>query len=119
VGKPTRALDTLYDVIKGKKHRAFSEKVIEPIMLKYLELCVELKKPHTAKEGLYQYRLMCQSVNVGLLEKVIRSFIRMAEEKTESARDALKKEVVEQSQEAIVEVDDLDNLSMSEMTLLK
>jgi hypothetical protein len=54
-----------------------------------------------------------------LLEKVIRSFIRMAEEKTETARDALKKEVVEQSQEAIVEVDDLDNLSMAEMTLLK
>jgi len=118
VGKPTRALDTLYDVIKGKKHRAFSEKVIEPIMLKYLELCVELRKPHTAKEGLYQYRLMCQSVNVGLLEKVIRSYIKMAEERTDQARDSLKSKAQEESQKGIAEVDDLDNLSMAEMTLL-
>ncbi len=44
----------------------------------------------------------------------------MAEEKTETAREALKKEEVEKSDvEAIVEVDDLDNLSMAEMTLLK
>ena len=101
-------------------YNSFSEKVIEPIMLKYLELCVELKKPHTAKEGLYQYRLMCQSVNVGLLEKVIRSFIRMAEERTELARDNLKNKVLlEQSTQAVVEVDDLDNVSMAEMTLLK
>lgn len=64
--------------------------------------------------------LCCAQVNVGLLEKVIRSFIRMAEEKTETAREALKKEEVEKSDaEAIVEVDDLDNLSMAEMTLLK
>ena len=70
VGKPTRALDTLYDVIKGKRHRSFSEKVIEPIMLKYLELCVELRKPHTAKEGLYQYRLMCQTVCENLVKKL-------------------------------------------------
>jgi len=54
-----------------------------------------------------------------LLEKVIRSYIKMAEERTEAARDALKKEVSEESQEVIAEVDDLDNLSMAEMTLLK
>ncbi|ODM86855.1 Eukaryotic translation initiation factor 3 subunit A, partial [Orchesella cincta] len=149
VGKPTRALDTLYDVIKGEKYLSFSEKVIEPIMLKYLELCVELKKAHTAKEGLYQYRLMCQSVsidvnvnisamefhvikdnaktefyscvNVGLLEKVIRSYIRMAEDKTETAKALIeKKTAAEASAESIsiVEVDDLDNLSMADMTLL-
>ena len=58
-------------------------------------------------------------MNVGLLEKVIRSYIKMAEERTEAARDALKKEVSEESQEVIAEVDDLDNLSMAEMTLLK
>ncbi|ODM99048.1 Eukaryotic translation initiation factor 3 subunit A [Orchesella cincta] len=121
VGKPTRALDTLYDVIKGKKHRSFSEKVIEPIMLKYLELCVELKKAHTAKEGLYQYRIMCQSVNVGLLEKVIRSYIRMAEDNRGSKSIDKKKTAAEASTESIsiVEVDDLDNLSMADMTLLK
>lgn len=32
-------------------------------MEKYLELCVELKKSHVAKEGLYQYKNICQQVN--------------------------------------------------------
>ena len=38
----------------------FSEKLIEEIMFRYLELCVDLKKSHVAKEGLFQYRNMCQ-----------------------------------------------------------
>lgn len=64
VGKPTRALDALAEVIKSKKYRSttYSEKVLEPIMIKYLELCVDLKKAYMAKEGLFQYRNMCQSV---------------------------------------------------------
>ena len=57
---------------------------------------------------------------MGLLEKVIRSFIKMAEDRTELARDSLKSKVLlEQCQRDIAEVDDLDNLSMAEMTLLK
>lgn len=31
-------------------------------MEKYLYLCVELKKSPTAKEGLYQYKNICQQV---------------------------------------------------------
>ena len=61
VGKKQRALDALYDVIKSKKHRTW-QKIHEPIMEKYLELCVELKKSHVAKEGLYQYKNICQQV---------------------------------------------------------
>lgn len=63
VGKPARALDTLYEVFKNKKWAYnWSESVLEPIMFKYLDLCVELKKSHIAKEGLFQYRNMFQSV---------------------------------------------------------
>ena len=72
-GKPTKALDTLYDVIKSKKrNHNYSEKLIEEIMYKYLELCVDLKKSHIAKEGLFQYRNMCQSVNVASLAAVVQ-----------------------------------------------
>lgn len=67
VGKKQRALDALYDVIKSKRHRTW-QKIHEPIMNKYLELCVELKKSHVAKEGLFQYRNICQQVSAtGLL----------------------------------------------------
>ena len=73
LGKPVRALDTLYDVIKSKKrHHNFSEKLIEQIMFKYLELCVDLKKSHIAKEGLFQYRNMCQLTNVASLASVVQ-----------------------------------------------
>jgi len=62
VGKKQRALDALYDVIKSKRHRTW-QKIHEPIMEKYLDLCVELKKSHIAKEGLYQYKNICQQVS--------------------------------------------------------
>ncbi|CAB4061812.1 EIF3A [Lepeophtheirus salmonis] len=77
VGKDTRALDTLYDVIKSKKrnHNTFPEKLLEQIMFKYLDLCVELKKSHVAKEGLYQYRNMCQSTNVASLASVVQFYL--------------------------------------------
>uniref|UniRef100_A0A1B6CP13 Eukaryotic translation initiation factor 3 subunit A n=1 Tax=Clastoptera arizonana TaxID=38151 RepID=A0A1B6CP13_9HEMI len=111
VGKPARALDTLYEVFKNKKWTySWSESVLEPIMFKYLDLCVELKKSHIAKEGLFQYRNMFQSVNVGSLENVIRFYLRTAEERTEAAR--------EQSQQAVIDIDDLDNLATPESILL-
>ncbi|XP_063981137.1 eukaryotic translation initiation factor 3 subunit A [Diachasmimorpha longicaudata] len=111
VGKPARALDTLQEVFRNKKWTySWSESVLEPIMFKYLDLCVELKKSHIAKEGLFQYRNMFQSVNVGSLENVIRGYLRMAEEKTNAAR--------KQSQQAVVDIDDLDNLATPESILL-
>ncbi|KAH1009215.1 hypothetical protein HUJ04_001605 [Dendroctonus ponderosae] len=111
VGKPARALDTLQEVFRNKKWAYnWSESVLEPIMFKYLDLCVELKKSHIAKEGLFQYRNMFQSVNVGSLENVIRGYLRMAEEKTENAR--------EQSAQAVIDIDDLDNLATPESLLL-
>ncbi|XP_067012039.2 eukaryotic translation initiation factor 3 subunit A [Anabrus simplex] len=111
VGKPARALDTLYEVFRNKKWAySWSESVLEPIMFKYLDLCVELKKSHIAKEGLFQYRNMFQSVNVSSLENVIRGYLRTAEERTESAR--------EQSQQAVIDIDDLDMLATPESILL-
>lgn len=111
VGRPGRALDTLYEVFRNKKWAYnWSESVLEPIMFKYLELCVDLKKSHIAKEGLFQYRNMFQSVNVGSLENVIRGYLKSAEERTEAAR--------EQSQQAVVDIDDLDNLATPESILL-
>ena len=41
-------------------------------MFKYLELCVDLKKSHIAKEGLFQYRNMCQLTNVASLAAVVQ-----------------------------------------------
>ena len=80
-------MDTLYDVIKAKKrNHTYSEKLIEQIMFKYLELCVDLKKSHVAKEGLFQYRNMCQATNVASLASVVQGYLNMAEKRTDSAK---------------------------------
>ncbi|KAJ8317082.1 hypothetical protein KUTeg_004986 [Tegillarca granosa] len=110
VGKKQRALDALYDVIKSKKHRTW-QKIHEPIMEKYLALCVELRKSHIAKEGLYQYKNICQQVNIKSLEDVVRKYILLAEKKTEEARKA--------SHQAVVDVDDLEMPDTPESLLLK
>ncbi|XP_042865797.1 eukaryotic translation initiation factor 3 subunit A-like isoform X3 [Penaeus japonicus] len=111
VGKPNRALEVLYEVIKrGKMRSSYSEKLLEPIMFKYLELCVDLKKSHLAKEGLYQYRNIFQSVNVSSLETVVRRYLSLAEERTDFAR--------RESHQAVVDIDDLDNLATPEEILL-
>lgn len=63
VAKPDQALDVLEGVIKSKRHRTW-QKTHEPIMLRYLELCVDLKKSYSAKEGLYHYKNICQLVSL-------------------------------------------------------
>lgn len=88
----------------------WTESVIEPIMFKYLYLCVELKKSHIAKEGLFQYRNMFQLVNVGSLENVIRGYLKMAEKKTEDAQ--------KESSQAVLDVDDLENFVTPESILM-
>lgn len=113
VGKPLRALDTLQEVFRNKKFTYnWSESVIEPLMFKYLYLCVELKKSHIAKEGLFQYRNMIQLVNVNSLENVIRGYLKMAEEHTKAAQQQSSAAV------AVLEVDDLDNIATPESILL-
>lgn len=37
-------------------------------MLLFVELCVDLKKGKSAKDGLYQYKNIAQNTNVGTIE---------------------------------------------------
>ena len=55
-------------------------------MFKYLELCVDLKKSHVAKEGLFQYRNMCQATNVASLAAVVQGYLNLAEKRTDTAK---------------------------------
>ena len=71
-------------------------------MFKYLDLCVDLKRGRFAKDGLIQYRIVCQQVNVSSLEEVIKHFLHLSTDKAEQARsqaDAL---------EEALDVDDLE-----------
>ncbi|KAI4300137.1 hypothetical protein L6164_033548 [Bauhinia variegata] len=101
VGQKQDALQTLHDLITSKRYRAW-QKTLERIMFKYVELCVEMRKGRFAKDGLIQYRIICQQVNVSSLEEVIKHFMHLSTEKAEQARSQA------QALEEALDVDDLE-----------
>uniref|UniRef100_A0A1D1YN33 Eukaryotic translation initiation factor 3 subunit A n=1 Tax=Anthurium amnicola TaxID=1678845 RepID=A0A1D1YN33_9ARAE len=101
VGQKQSALQALHDVITSKRYRAW-QKPLERIMFKYVELCVDLRRGRFAKDGLIQYRIVCQQVNVSSLEEVIKHFMQLSTERAEQARSQA------QALEDALDVDDLE-----------
>eukprot|EP00249_Psilotum_nudum_P025011 c29348_g1_i1 orf=523-3702(-) len=85
VGQKQAALQALHDLITSKRYRAW-QKTLERIMFKYVELCVDMRKGRFAKDGLIQYRIVCQQVNVSSLEEVIKYFLQLSSERAEQAQ---------------------------------
>lgn len=101
VGQKQDALQALHDIITSRRHRAW-QKTLERIMFKYVELCVEMRRGRFAKDGLIQYRIVCQQVNVTSLEEVIKHFMHLSTEKAEQACNQA------QALEEALDVDDLE-----------
>jgi translation initiation factor 3 subunit A len=57
------ALELLHSVIGAKRKAATFNKIFESLMKRHIELCVDLKDHLTAKDGLHQYRNLCQVVS--------------------------------------------------------
>lgn len=109
VGKQKDALQSLHDLIKGRRQKQWSQ-IYEQIMLKYVELSVNLRNSSVAKDGLYQYKILTQQVAVKSLETVLETFLTLAEQKTLEAHKS--------SIEKIEEIDDLDVADAPENLLL-
>ncbi|CAF4289088.1 unnamed protein product, partial [Rotaria sp. Silwood2] len=109
VGRKQRALETLLEVVKSRRHRTWT-KTHEPLMEKFLELCVELKKNQIAKDGLHQYKTIAQTVSVKSLEDVIMKFLKQGEQRCINAR--------QQATNALIDIDDLEVLQTPESLLL-
>ncbi|KAL5853920.1 hypothetical protein ACOSQ3_009038 [Xanthoceras sorbifolium] len=101
VGQKQDALQVLHDLITSKRHRAW-QKTLEKIMFRYVDLCVDMRRGKFAKDGLIQYRIVCQQVNVSSLEEVIKHFMHLSTEKAEQARSQA------QALEEALDVDDLE-----------
>ncbi|XP_018480799.2 eukaryotic translation initiation factor 3 subunit A-like isoform X1 [Raphanus sativus] len=86
VGQKQDALQVLHDLITSRGFRAW-QKPHEKIMLRFVELCVDLKMGRFAKDGLIQYRNSCQQVNMTSFEEVTNQLVRLATEKAEEALD--------------------------------
>lgn len=70
IGDQEGALKLLHDVLSQRKVRTW-QKTYEAIMIRYLDLCIELKDHNRSKDGLHQYRNLSQNQAPGSLEVYI------------------------------------------------
>ncbi|KAG8883428.1 eukaryotic translation initiation factor 3 subunit A [Tulasnella sp. 332] len=116
VGQHQAALQSLTDLISTKRLRNTPIASLEPIMLRFISLCVDLRKGRTAKEGLMQYKNLVQNTSVGSIEVVIKKFIAMSDAKVVEAQEQVNK--VMEAEAGSVDVDDLEASETPESILL-
>jgi translation initiation factor 3 subunit A len=79
---------------------------LEAIMIRFVELAVELRRGRLLKDSLHQFRSVCQNVNWAGLETVIKKLVECSEAKLEAA----------QAQVAKLSLDQIDDLDESEVS---
>jgi translation initiation factor 3 subunit A len=109
VGQSHAALQSLTEMFASKRFRSTPLATLEPIMNRFIDLCVEMRRGRTAKEGLMQYKNIAQNSSVQSIEVIISRFIQLADAKVKEA----------QQQAAVaVDVDDLEASETPESILL-
>ncbi|CDS04184.1 hypothetical protein LRAMOSA07138 [Lichtheimia ramosa] len=110
-GQDEVALQALHEVVLSKRSRSYALTMMEPIMLKYIELCVDLRKGKMVKEGLHQYRNIAQNTSVNSIETVINKLLELSEQKVGEAR-------TKADQIAVDYIDDLEASETPESIML-
>ncbi|KAL4904576.1 eukaryotic translation initiation factor 3 subunit A [Aspergillus multicolor] len=119
VGQSPAALTVLHEHVTSKRTRSSPIASLEPVMLLFVELCVDLRKGKAAKDGLYQYKNIAQNSNVGTIEVVLKKFIELAEKKVTEAQT--KADEIQSSLESAApssNVEDLEAIETPETILL-
>ncbi|KAF2192615.1 hypothetical protein K469DRAFT_717184 [Zopfia rhizophila CBS 207.26] len=106
------ALQLLHEHVVSKRTRNSPIASLEPVMILFVELCVDLRKGKLAKDGLYQYKNTAQNTNVGTIELVFKKFIELAEQKVTEAQ--AKADEVQSSLETSSSAQNVDDLEASE-----
>jgi translation initiation factor 3 subunit A len=137
-------LTVLHEHVTSKRTRSSPIASLEPVMLLFVELSVDLRKGKAAKDGLYQYKNIAQNTNVGTIEVrvdhsteekkscsgtnlgnfsslqiVLKKFIELAEQKVTEAQ--AKADEIQSSLESAApsaNVEDLEAIETPETILL-
>ncbi|KAI9756851.1 MAG: 3',5'-cyclic-nucleotide phosphodiesterase [Chaenotheca gracillima] len=117
VGQSQAALSLLHEHVTSKRSRNSPINALEPVMVLFVELCVNLRKGKSAKDGLYQYKNIAQNTNVGTIEMVLKKFIELAEQKVTEAQ-AKADEVHSTIESTTNNVEDLEASETPESILL-
>ncbi|EGG00634.1 uncharacterized protein MELLADRAFT_118000 [Melampsora larici-populina 98AG31] len=127
VNQPMSALASISEIFSSKRFRQTPLASLEPIMLRFIDLCVLLRKTRTVKEGLHMYKNVAQNTSVSSVETVIQHFITKSKEKLVEALakvDEIEGPLVKDQEtdtiepKASVEVDDLEATETPESLLL-
>jgi len=111
VGQSHAALQSLTEMFSSKRFRSTPLTALEPIMHRFIELCVEMRKGRTAKEGLMQYKNIAQNTSVQSIEAVITRFVQLADAKVKEAQEKA-------AVKSAVDIDDLEASETPESILL-
>ncbi|SCZ90957.1 BZ3500_MvSof-1268-A1-R1_Chr1-3g02420 [Microbotryum saponariae] len=117
VKQPLAALSSISEVFSSKRFRTTPLSMLEPILIKFLGLCVDLRKGRTAKEGLHIYKNVAQNTSVSSVEVVITKFLEQSRAKLTEALakvDELEGPAPEKSTGADGDKDDVEDLEASE-----
>lgn len=120
VNQPTAALSAISEVFSSKRFRSTPLSTLEPILVKFLELCVDLRKGRTAKDGLIQYKNVAQNTSVQSVELVLQKFLEQSRAKLNEAIakvDELEG-TAEKKEEEDADVEDLEATETPESILL-
>ena len=103
VGKKKNAMDLLHRQFTTPRFRQWQQ-AYEDLMIKFFDLCVDLRETRKLKDGLHHYRNSAQQAAPSSLETVIKHLIRTAERRAHKARAAAEAD----DPTALAAVDDLD-----------
>ncbi|CAM9470963.1 unnamed protein product, partial [Ectocarpus fasciculatus] len=106
-------LEQLHNVVSNSKRKQW-QKIYEQVMVRHLELCVDLKDARLAKDGLHQYRNMVVNLDPQSLEVVIVHLVDLAEARASAA----KKRADNVALAAAAKISDLDQEETPESLML-
>ncbi|PWN44165.1 hypothetical protein IE81DRAFT_299437 [Ceraceosorus guamensis] len=112
VGQTTAALSALSEIFALRSFKQTPLASLEPIMIRFTDLCVDLRRGRLVKDGLVQYKNVSQNTNAGSIDVVIKHLISLSEQKVADAQAKADEAAKE------VEVDDLEESETPESMLL-
>jgi translation initiation factor 3 subunit A len=101
----------------SKRFKSIPLPVLEPIVLKLLQLCTNLKKNRLARDALSLYKSAAQQVSIPSIELVLKNFLAGAEEKLKLAQEEAAGIIGEQAGEEKAKKDDDDEEDDLELPL--
>ncbi|KAL7422773.1 eukaryotic translation initiation factor 3 subunit A [Cryptotrichosporon argae] len=113
-----QAFEFLSEVFQSKRFKQTPIPTLEPIIVKYLDLCIELQRKSDAREALVQYKNAAQNTSVSSIERVLIHFIDAAEARLATAQEQAAKEVAALPAAPAKDENDDDDLPLQPTALL-